>query len=254
MKLHYRIIGEGTPLIILHGLFGSSDNWRTMATLLSSNRQVVTVDLRNHGQSPQSDLMSYQLMADDVAELIDDLGLSQVEVIGHSIGGKVAMVLAANYAKYIDKLIVTDIAPKSYPDRHSNTFEALLDLNLSVMTKRAEADKALSLKITNKTIRQFLLMNIVSEDGVIKWQLNLPALSEKYPKLLEAVCEGQIIKHRSLFLRGSLSDYIENDDVTQLKQQFPNATITTIEQAGHWIHAEKPDLFIAAVQQFLNDD
>lgn len=254
MKLHYRIIGEGAPLIILHGLFGSSDNWRTMAKQLSSNRQVITVDLRNHGQSPQSDLMSYQLMADDVAELIRDLDLNKVEVIGHSIGGKVAMMLAANYAEYINKLIVIDIAPKSYPDRHSNIFEALLDLDLSVMTKRADADKALSVKIKNKAIRQFLLMNIVLEEGVLKWQLNLPVLSEKYPELIKGVCEDQIIKHRSLFLRGSLSDYIEDDDVIRVKQQFPNATITTIEQAGHWIHAEKPDLFIATVQQFLNND
>ena len=254
MKLHYNIEGEGAPLVILHGLFGSSDNWRTTAKQLAHDRQVITVDLRNHGQSSHSDSVSYPLMAGDIAELITDLNLNKADVIGHSIGGKVAMTLAEQHAEKVSRLIVVDIAPKQYADQHSDIFDALLTLDLTQMTKRSEADNALSVKVSNKAIRQFLLMNLALENGKLKWRLNLPVLAAKYPELIKSVCESSIIKHRSLFLRGAMSNYIDNNDIAVIEQKFPNVTISTIEQAGHWIHAEKPDLFIATVQQFLYDD
>jgi esterase len=254
MKLYHQSQGTGRPLIILHGLFGSSDNWRGVAKQLATHAQVIRVDLRNHGQSPHSDEMSYDLMADDVAELMADLKLEQVDVIGHSIGGKVAMALAARYPEKLRRLLVVDMAPKWYPDRHSDIFEALLALDLSQFTKRSEVDVALATTIADKGIRQFLLMNLALSDGKLQWRINLQGLSEHYSELLQAVCEGQVIEQPTLFLRGDLSNYIEQDDEVTIKQTFPNSDITIVEQAGHWIHAERPDLFLSHVNQFFDYD
>lgn len=254
MTLHHKIQGEGAPLVILHGLFGSSDNWRYMATQLSQARQVITVDLANHGQSPHTENVSYQAMADDVANLIKELGLKSVDMLGHSIGGKVAMTVTASYPNQVHSLIVVDIAPKRYPDRHSDIFDALLAIDLTIMAKRSEVDDVLAKTIPNKAIRQFLLMNLTKTKEELKWQLNLPLLAQQYPKLIQAVCEGIVIKQPSLFIRGALSDYIEDGDVISIKQQFPNADFVTIEQSGHWIHAERPDVFLSTVQAFLSHD
>jgi esterase len=254
MKLYHQSQGTGRPLIILHGLFGSSDNWRGVAKQLATQAQVIRVDLRNHGQSPHSDEMSYDLMADDVAELMADLNLQQVDVIGHSIGGKVAMALAARYPEKLRRLLVVDMAPKWYPDRHSDIFEALLALDLSQFTKRSEVDMALATTIADKGIRQFLLMNLALTDGKLQWRINLQGLSDHYSQLLQAVCEGQVIELPTLFLRGDLSNYIEQDDEVTIKQTFSNSDITIVEQAGHWIHAERPDLFLSHVNQFFDYD
>ena len=254
MKLHHQIQGEGRPLLILHGLFGSSANWRGIATRLADGCKVVTVDLRNHGLSPHSDIVSYPSMANDIAELIADLNLNQVDIIGHSIGGKVAMTLAGQYPATVNNLIVVDIAPKAYIDRHSDIFEALLAIDLKQVTKRSDADIALSATIDNKVIRQFLLKNLTREENGFKWCLNLIALSEQYSILIEPVCEHQNINQRSLFVRGGRSDYIENDDIESIQQQFSDVTVVTLEQAGHWLHAEFPDQFITAIQRFLSYD
>jgi pimeloyl-ACP methyl ester carboxylesterase len=254
MTLHHRIQGEGAPLVILHGLFGSSDNWRNAALQLSQDRQVITVDLPNHGQSPHVDEVSYLAMADDVAQLIGELDLGSPDIIGHSIGGKVAMTLAANHPEQINRLIVVDMGPKHYPDRHSHIFDALLAIDLSTVTKRNEADNVLAKTISNKAIRQFLLMNLVRDNGALKWQLNLPVLAQQYPRLIEAVCEGVIIKQPCLFMRGALSDYIEEEDIPLIKQKFPHIEFITIEQAGHWVHAEKPKEFITSIKRFLTHD
>ena len=254
MTLHHQIQGQGAPLIILHGLFGSSDNWRNIATQLSEGRKVISVDLPNHGQSPHTDNVSYQAMADAVANLIKELGLKRVDILGHSIGGKVAMTLTANYPEQVQSLIVVDMAPKRYPDRHSDIFDALLAVDLPKLTRRSEADVVLAKTIFNKAIRQFLLMNLVKRNEQLKWQLNLTVLAQQYPKLIEAVCEGISIKRSSLFIRGALSDYIEDDDVTLIKQQFSDTNIVTIEKAGHWVHAEKPDEFLSTVEAFLRHD
>ena len=254
MMLHHQIQGQGSPLIILHGLFGSSDNWRSIATQLSQDRQVISVDLANHGQSPHTEKVSYQAMADDVANLIQDLGLKKVDMLGHSIGGKVAMTVTASYPDQIKSLIVVDMASKRYPDRHSDIFDALLALDVSTITKRREADVILAKSISNKAIRQFLLMNLIKRNEQLKWQLNLTLLAQQYPALLEAVCEGISIKQPSLFIRGALSDYIEDGDVKLIKQQFLSVDIVTIEKAGHWIHAERPDEFLSTVRAFLSHD
>jgi len=252
--LHHQIQGQGSPLIILHGLLGSSDNWRSIAAQLSQDRQVISVDLANHGQSPHTDKVSYHAMANDVADLIQILGLKKVDMLGHSIGGKVAMTVTAIYPDQIKSLIVVDIAPKRYPDRHGDIFDALLSIDISTITKRSEADVTLAKSISNKAIRHFLLKNLTKTNEQLKWQLNLTLLAREYPALLEAVCEGIRIKQPSLFIRGALSDYIEDGDVRLIKQQFLSVDIVTIEKAEHWIHAERPDEFLSTVRVFLNHD
>ena len=254
MMLHHQIQGQGSPLIILHGLLGSSDNWRSIAAQLSQDRQVISVDLANHGQSPHTDKVSYHAMANDVADLIQILGLKKVDMLGHSIGGKVAMTVTAIYPDQIKSLIVVDIAPKRYPDRHGDIFDALLSIDISTITKRSEADVTLAKSISNKAIRHFLLKNLTKTNEQLKWQLNLTLLAREYPALLEAVCEGIRIKQPSLFIRGALSDYIEDGDVRLIKQQFLSVDIVTIEKAEHWIHAERPDEFLSTVRVFLNHD
>ena len=252
--LHHQIQGQGSPLIILHGLLGSSDNWRSIAAQLSQDRQVISVDLANHGQSPHTDKVSYHAMANDVANLIQILGLKKVDMLGHSIGGEVAMTVTAIYPDQIKSLIVVDIAPKRYPDRHGDIFDALLSIDISTITKRSEADVTLAKSISNKAVRQFLLKNLTKTNEQLKWQLNLTLLAREYPALLEAVCEGIRIKQPSLFIRGALSDYIEDGDVRLIKQQFLSVDIVTIEKAEHWIHAERPDEFLSTVRVFLNHD
>jgi len=254
MNLYHQSQGSGQPLIILHGLFGSSDNWRGLAKKLAAHAQVISIDLRNHGQSPHSEKISYGDMASDVVKLIKALGLTQVDVIGHSIGGKVAMTLAARAPEVIRRLVIVDMAPKRYSDNHSNIFEKLLALDLSQVNKRSEADKALAITIKDKAIRQFLLMNLIVSDGRTQWRINLQGLSDNYSQLLKPVCQEVVIDKPTLFLRGGLSNYIEGGDEVMIKEIFTNVDITTIEQSGHWIHAEFPALFLTTVSSFFDYD
>lgn len=254
MKLYYQTAGAGRPLVILHGLFGSSDNWRAVAKQLAKQAQVIIVDLRNHGRSPHSSEQNYPLMADDLVELLDDLNLDKVDIIGHSVGGKVAMAFSQYYPQRLGKLVVVDIAPREYPDEHSAIFKALLALDLSQYSTRNEVDKALSSSIADKFVRQFLLMNLTVSEEQLNWQVNLKALFENSPQLLKAVCEDIVIETASYFIRGGHSDYIGNDDEAMIKAIFANSEIETIEQAGHWVHADAPQEFVRKVIAFLDYD
>ena len=253
MKLHYQSTGIGRPLVILHGLFGSSDNWRSIVKVLVNTRQVITVDLRNHGQSPHSTEQSYPLMVEDLFELLDDLDLDKVDLIGHSVGGKVAMAFSQTYPDRINKLIVVDIAPRQYQPEHTAIFKALLALDLSLYTQRSDLDQALALSLPDKAVRQFLLMNLNNQNQQLHWQINLPALFDNYQALLAAVCEQGKVYSTSLFIRGGRSNYINVDDETLIKKTFSNSSLVTIEQAGHWVHAEAPQAFITTVSEFLDD-
>lgn len=252
MKLHHQITGSGRPLIIIHGLFGSSDNWRMLAKQLSQSAQVITIDLRNHGQSPHSEEQNYQLMADDLAELIHDLKLEQVDIIGHSIGGKVAMAFSDAYSGYCRKLVVVDIAPKHYKQEHNAIFNALLALDLSLYSKRNEVDAALSELIADKAIRQFLLMNLALAGEVISWRINLSALFNNYPNLLKPVCVSKQVDIPTCFIRGGASHYIIEDDLQLISSTFINSELITIDGAGHWVHAEQPKVFLEKVSEFLD--
>ena len=201
MSLHYLTVGEGdTPLLLIHGLFGSADNWRGIARKLSGSRQVISVDLRNHGRSFQHPQQSYPLMAADIAEVLDKLGLEQADVLGHSIGGKVAMQFANDYNSRLSKLIVVDIAPRQYADSHSQIIKSLMAVNLAQCEQRSDADQALAKFIPDKAIRSFLLMNLAMQDGQLDWRINLENLFCNYPALLQPVALAELkLKHKAGF-------------------------------------------------------
>jgi len=254
MKLNYQIIGTGQPLVIVHGLFGSSDNWRSLAKQLSEKVQLITIDLRNHGRSPHSSELSYALMADDLAELLDDLNLTHVDMLGHSIGGKVVMAFSQRYPDRLRKIMVVDIAPKQYEEEHTELFKALLAVDLIHYSKRSEVDDELEKTVVDKTVRQFLLMNLVNNDGKLSWRINLQGLFEHYHDLLQAVCVGETITVPCCFIRGGRSSYIVDDDKKLIKSIYPNSEIITIEQAGHWVHVEAPHIFLVKITEFFNYD
>lgn len=253
MKLHYRKIGDsGQPLFILHGLFGSSDNWQTLAKKFSENYTVYLVDQRNHGRSPHSIEFSYDLMISDFAELIDDLELDKINLLGHSMGGKTAIGFAAEYPELIDKLIVVDISYKQYPMHHEQILEGLKAIDLDIIKTRGAADKKLSEHIDNFAIRQFLLKNLYWESkGQLGWRINIPVLSNEIEKIIEEIYFRNI-DSKTLFIRGELSNYILDNDYNEIKQKFPNSSITTIKDVGHWVHAESPELFYTTIIKFLS--
>jgi len=266
MKLFYRVIGKGRPIVIAHGLYGSSDNWMSVAKELSENYEVILVDLRNHGQSPHSPSHSYSDLADDLFELFNKLGLSQASLIGHSMGGKAAMQFALNHPDKLKSLIVVDISPKSYADangyapqakEHFGILSALRELPLSELTSRAEAEALLANKIPSIQIRQFLLKNLDrDENNKFSWKLNLNALWQKLPALMGGIKTPEnyipIQGFPVLFIKGELSPYIDLEtDKPTINELFPAAQIISIPEAGHWVHAEQPRLFIQAIEGFL---
>jgi esterase len=250
MQLHYQTLGQGQPLMLLHGLFGSADNWHTVAKYFSQHYQVISVDLRNHGRSPHHDSQTYIDMADDLIALLDTLNLGSVYLLGHSLGGKVAMQFATLYPERVKKLIIVDMAMRSYPDAQTYLIDAMMAVDLSMVKTRNEVNQALSNTIENEKVRQFLLMNLVKTDGNLQWRINLPALKANYPFIRQAVCESAQFNKPCLFIRGERSDYVSDDDVEHIKAHFTNAQFASLP-AGHWVHAEQPQAFIAVIEQFL---
>ncbi|AFI83991.1 alpha/beta hydrolase [Methylophaga nitratireducenticrescens] len=254
MKLHYQSIGQGEPLVILHGLFGSSDNWRSIASALSEKRQVISVDLRNHGRSFHHPQQTFELMAEDLLNLQDELELSTIDLMGHSLGGKTAMQFAQTFADRLGRLIVVDIAPRQYPDEHSIIFKALLALDLSKFSSRTEASEALVDTLPDPMVRQFLLLNMQKADQGFSWRINLQALFCSYPGLLQSVEPDGPVETPTLFISGEKSDYVTDKDWQHIKTLYPQAEHVMIDGAGHWVHAEKPDIFIQQVNRYLADD
>lgn len=251
MKLHYRSIGEGKPLFILHGLFGSSDNWQTLGKKFGEYFKVYFVDQRNHGHSPHSDEFNYNLMVTDFKELIDDVGEDNINIIGHSMGGKTAIGFAAQFPDLIDKMVVADISHKQYPMHHDDIIEGMNSLNLSALKSRGAADKELSKMIKDWGVRQFLLKNLYwVEKGKLDWRINLPVLSDKIYDIIEEI-PFQTVDTDTLFIRGAKSNYILESDYDEIGHKFPFSKIHTLEDSGHWVHAESPDEFYEAVMRFL---
>jgi pimeloyl-ACP methyl ester carboxylesterase len=255
MQLHYQSLGQGQPLVLLHGLFGSGDNWGTVAKHFSQHYQVISVDLRNHGRSPHSDSQSYADMADDLLELCDALGLDNIHLLGHSMGGKVALQFATQHPDRVKKLIVVDMAPRAYADAHTHLINAMLAVDLSTLQSRSEVDKVLSSKIPEAMVRQFLLMNLVKSEtnqskANLAWRINLPALKANYPNLSAAVCEHARYEKPCLFIRGEHSDYVQDHDIAEIKAVFTQAQFVDLP-TGHWVHAEQPQAFITTIEKFL---
>lgn len=248
MQLHYQTLGQGQPLVLLHGLFGSADNWGSVAKQFAQHYHVISVDLRNHGRSPHSDSQTYTEMADDLLELCDTLGLSQIYLLGHSLGGKVAMQFATQYPERVNKLIVVDMAPRAYEDEHTHLIDAMLALDTTQVSSRSEADKALSATIPNVMVRQFLLTNLVKSETQWQWRIHLPALKTNYTHFRAALAAN--FDQPSLFIRGERSDYVQDSDIADIRQSFPQAQFISL-LTGHWVHAEQPQLFVQAVEGFL---
>ncbi len=254
MKLHFREYGTGSSAIILHGLFGSLDNWHSISVKLSPMFRVYAVDLRNHGKSPHNPEMSYSLMADDMKEFVSSAGLERVSLLGHSIGGKVVMQFSLTYPNLVEKLVVADIAPRAYRPHHEYIFRALLSLDLAAYTARKQIEAALAPEIPDLALRQFLLKNVTrNANGAFEWQLNLPALHENYAKLLAALSVDRTCDRPALFVRGEKSDYIQSQDEPLIYRLFPQAKIRTLANAGHWLHADVPETFVRIVQEFLRE-
>ena len=241
VKLHFRTMGEGEPLIIMHGVFGSSDNWQTLGKVFAEHHKVYLVDLRNHGNSPHSREFNYPLMVADIVELMEDEQLDTAHILGHSMGGKVAMHLATSHPQRVRKLIVVDIAPKYYPPHHQQIFEGFHAVTLSTLKNRKEADEQMAQVITNIGVRQFILKNLDrNKDGSFEWKLNLNAIESAIDKVGEGLEENVHFEGSALFIAGGNSDYIMESDTEIIHQYFPKSTIITIKGAGHWVHAEKP--------------
>ena len=251
-ELFYSEFGQGSPVVILHGLFGFSDNWQTIAKGLSENYLVVTPDLRNHGRSPHVPTHTYPEMAEDLRAFMEAHWMFGASVVGHSMGGKVAMQLALSHPDAVERLVVVDIAPGGAEDNHSSIFDALLRMDLSKMGSRKEAETYLAERISDAGTRQFLLKNITREDdGRYTWKMNLPVLWEHYRDILAPVGGGMFDKP-ALFIRGSRSDYIKDSDFPLIKSLFPQAEVVTVQDAGHWVHADKPEELLNILKVFLN--
>lgn len=251
MKLHFRAFGNGDPLIILHGVFGSSDNWQTVGKELSMRFKVFLVDQRNHGNSPHSDEFDYNVMADDILELMLSEGIDQAHILGHSMGGKVAMTFATRYPERVKKLIVVDISPRHYEPHHAQIFRAFRSLKLDMLKSRQEADEQMSYTIPEFGVRQFILKNLTREGDTFVWKLNLDVIEKNADKIGEELAEDDWFNGHVLFIGGGNSKYIQESDHARIRQHFPNAIIKMVPGAGHWVHAEQPKTLTRFVTEFL---
>lgn len=253
MQLNFKTYGEGVPLVILHGLLGSLDNWNTLAKKFAENHfQVFIIDQRNHGHSPHTDEFSYEIMADDLLEFCRQQQLEKINLIGHSMGGKTAMLFAHRHPEMIDKLIIADIAPVKYKPGHNAIFEALLNANIATAGTRDEVEQQLAKTIKEYSVRQFLMKGLTrGENNEFEWRFNIPSLVKNYPLILDTFKLKLPYFSSVLFIRGSKSDYIDKESIQTIEEYFPNYELATIEGAGHWLHAEKPKEFLQICLRFL---
>lgn len=266
MNLFYRTIGSGKPIFIIHGLYGASDNWMQIAKNLSPDYQIISIDLRNHGSSPHDISHNYDDLVSDLAWLFHELEIEKAHILGHSMGGKVAIAFAADYPERILSLSVADIAPRNYLetpasaiqyDFHKRILNTLSDLKLSAYKSRKEVDQDLKKTIPEQMVRQFILKNLHRSKSAFEWKINVPVLKAHLDHIISGVDYKEyddripILLYPVLFIKGELSGYIQNDDEKIIKIMYPEATIVTIKEASHFLHAEKPVEFTLILQQFL---
>lgn len=250
MKLHYKQFGAGKPMVILHGLFGFSDNWLTHAKKFAEYFEVTVIDLRNHGHSPWSDEFSYALMVSDLKELFDELKIEKPILLGHSMGGKLAMHFDQAFPNFLEKIIVVDMGVKAYPPHHTHILAAIHAIDLSKMSARGEAEAILKSFIDSEGVRQFLLKNLYwQEKGKLAWRVNFPVLEASMPEILSALPDFESFTP-ALFIRGLLSNYILDEDTPVLENFYPDFQLASVSNAGHWVHAESPEVFLDEVLAF----
>lgn len=254
MKLAYREFGQGQPLIIMHGLFGQSDNWNTLAKQFAEKGlHVFTLDLRNHGLSPHSDVWNYEVMADDLKEFIDDHQLKDPIILGHSMGGKVTMFFQLKYNGIAAKIIVADISPRAYEPHHDDVLKGLNAVDFTKIKTRKEAEAILSEYLSDFGTKQFLLKNIYwrdTDNNIMDWRFDLRTITQNYNNIGVALPHGSS-NVPTLVVRGERSDYITESDLKDFEKHFPNFKLESVLGSGHWIHAEKPKEFFEAVMLFV---
>ena len=252
--LHSKIIGTGTPLLILHGFLGMSDNWKTLGTQYAEHGfQCHLIDQRNHGKSFHSKDFNYDYLSEDLKIYMEYQNLDKASIIGHSMGGKTAMQFACDHPQMTKKLLIADISPKYYPPHHQDIIKGLQALDLETISSRGEADEELSRHLSDFGTRQFLLKNLYwVEKGKLSFRFNLPVLSAKMEEIGENISATAQYQGPTLFLRGDASEYVVESDMPQIKTHFPAADIDTIDNAGHWVHAANPNQFFEKSVAFLN--
>ena len=255
MILNHSIKGHGEPIVLLHGLFGSLENLGGIARQLEPHYQVLSIDLPDHGLSPRSEQFSFNGYADAVIATLDSLGLQQVNLLGHSLGGKIAMQMALDYPDRVAKLVVADIAPVSYAPRHQNVFKALHSFAPESINTRQSADSAMAEHLPDKGVRQFLLKSLQkNQEGNFSWRFNLPLLYRDYAQLSQGIVSDRVFSKDTLFIKGGQSDYVTAAHQETILRLFPAAKAKIIANTGHWLHAEKPFVFAGLVSSFLAEN
>ncbi len=267
MDLFFRKYGKGPALIILHGLYGSSDNWVSIGKSLSKHFEVFIIDQRNHGNSPHTREHNYQLLKNDLFDFMEKEIIKKAVLLGHSMGGKTVMHFAVDYPERVESIIVIDISPRSYKDlkepvpqaiQHRNILNAMKSVDLSLVTTRQEIDKQLSLILQSARVRSFLLKNVArNRDGKFSWKLNLDTLIDQLPEIMDGIDPARyrdgegISGFPVLFIRGANSEYIDDTGISLINSIFPAAEIISIPDSGHWVHAEQPDLLLEIIRSFV---
>ncbi|MEE9406675.1 MAG: alpha/beta fold hydrolase [Polaribacter sp.] len=250
--LNSTIKGEGKPLLILHGYFGMSDNWKTLGNLFADNFEVHLIDQRNHGRSFHEDEFNYEVLVDDLYKYIQQYQLENIYLIGHSMGGKTAMLFAVTYPELVDKLVIVDISPRMYQPHHNAILAGLNSVDFSVQNSRKLVEEKIAELIPEFGVRQFLLKNVYwIEKGQLAYRFNLESLTENNSEVGEALPSFTVFENETLFLKGSKSNYISQDEEPIIDAHFPNSKIVEIKNAGHWLHVENPKDFYSEVCAFL---
>lgn len=254
MKLYFKEYGNGKPLVVLHGLFGMHDNWRTFSRMTEKEIHSILLDLRNHGKSPHDDKMNFDVMARDVEEVLVELNLDSASIMGHSMGGKVAMRFTELFPDRVEKLIVADIAPRVYLPHHQNVINAIQSVNADDLSSRENVEKKLSHQLGDDiTTIQFLMKNLSrDEEGQLQWKSNMPVIISSYRNIMESTFPNESFDGEVLFIRGERSSYITKEDEGIILQAYLNVKIETIKDAGHWLHADQPSAFAEAILRFMN--
>lgn len=254
-KLNYKILGEGQPVLILHGLFGMLDNWLSFAKKLAeSGYMAILIDQRDHGRSEHTTDFNYKLLAEDLYHFMEEHWIHSAHLIGHSMGGKTALQFVSDHTTEIKKLVVVDIGIKSYTGGHEKVFEALLSIDLSTTSDREAVENIISHYISDIGTIQFLMKNLTRhKDGHFEWKMNLPLLYANYKNILSSVTPDHVCHTETLFIKGQLSDYILDEDIEEIKTYFPNASFKEIASAGHWVHADKPVELFETIIDFIKD-
>ena len=250
MKLFFREFGKGKPFIILHGLFGLSDNWVSIAKVLSQNYRVIIPDLRNHGQSPHSPVFNYDAMTSDIIELMDELDLNQAVILGHSMGGKVAMQFALQNPELTERLIVVDMSMRRYEGRqlHSDIIQAMMSIDFNTIDSRTEVNRQLTTTIHDERVRLFILKNLYRKTRYqLDWRLNLSDINQNIDYIFDRITSNMQYNGPALFVKGADSDYIQDSDLPEIIQHFPKAIFKTVSGAGHWVQADNPEGFLETI-------